>query len=215
VIRNQLRWIADRQPARNRLGLLRRAIEENWPAPEQRHDDAPAMTFATRYYAALVGAGKEGVAVPSRNDVLAASRFLKRAGDCPESSVETLAAEFAQMVRVRAANDPVARQSLVVGLRRLGDLFWVERAQRTLARQHETVVRAKRQQQASLESRIDAWVEDRFTRCSAAELAALKQTVLKDYGPLTRGLENADPRSHPRLSRLIRGVLSQQCPLRD
>lgn len=215
VIRNQLCWIADRTPTRNRLGLLRRAIEENWPAPEVREEDSYASSFATRYYAAVVGVASESVAVPSRNDILATSRFLKRAGEDPADSPDTLAEEFAQMVRARATADPVARQSLVVALRRLGDLFWLERARRTLARQHESVVRAQRQQQNSIDNRIDAWVEDRFARCTDSELKALHQSVLNDYGPLTRGLENADPRSHPRLSRLIRGILSQQCPLRD
>ena len=37
-VRKQIEWLSRRAPGRNRLGMLRRTIEENWPAPEElRH----------------------------------------------------------------------------------------------------------------------------------------------------------------------------------
>lgn len=59
---------------------------------------------------------------------------------------------------------------------------------------------------------VDRWVEEQFEATDDEELAALKAKVLAEYGPVARGLDRADPRTHPRLSRLIKGVLSQLYP---
>ena len=43
VIRQQLKWLPRRRATRNRLGLLREAIEQNWPAPPGSSAETPAL----------------------------------------------------------------------------------------------------------------------------------------------------------------------------
>lgn len=59
---------------------------------------------------------------------------------------------------------------------------------------------------------VDAWVEEQFAATDNEELAALKAKVIAEYGAVARGLDRADPRTNVRLSRLIKGVLSQLYP---
>jgi hypothetical protein len=50
-VKSQIGWIDQRNAKRNRLGLLRRAIEENWPAPsaeklgQPNHNDHRGDSF--------------------------------------------------------------------------------------------------------------------------------------------------------------------------
>ena len=59
---------------------------------------------------------------------------------------------------------------------------------------------------------VDRWVEEQFAATDDEELAALKTKVIAEYGAVARGLDRADPRTNVRLSRLIKGVLSQLYP---
>ena len=56
---------------------------------------------------------------------------------------------------------------------------------------------------------IDAWAEEQFSSADDEELELLRAKVIAEYGSVARGLEKVDARTHPRLSRLIKGVLSQ------
>jgi hypothetical protein len=56
---------------------------------------------------------------------------------------------------------------------------------------------------------LNRWVEEQFANADDEELESLRQRVLSEYATLARGLEKVDPRTHPRLSRLIKAVLSQ------
>ncbi len=57
VIRRQLEWFPLRRARRNPLGLLRRAIEQDWPKPESR-GITPAAIFVTNFHAAVRGLAK-------------------------------------------------------------------------------------------------------------------------------------------------------------
>ncbi|MCX6038989.1 MAG: hypothetical protein NTW99_14125, partial [Chloroflexi bacterium] len=60
VIQRQIDWLPGRSASRNRLGLLRRAIEQDWPQPEgagpvsaaSSAEQAQARIFAGHYYGA-------------------------------------------------------------------------------------------------------------------------------------------------------------------
>ena len=51
----QCEWLPLRNPTRNRLGLLRKAIEENWPNPETENPERLGGVFAAHFYAAWAG----------------------------------------------------------------------------------------------------------------------------------------------------------------
>jgi hypothetical protein len=125
-VKQQIEWLDRRKPTRNRLGMLRRAIEENWPEPPKATDENPdAALFARCFYAGHGGNDGEPVAEPSANDVAAADAYVSRL-----LSVEPEKTQVAQWGRrfgryaakqQRAAQNPIV--SLVVAIRRCGDAF--------------------------------------------------------------------------------------------
>ena len=68
------------QPALIVLGELRRAIEDNWPAPEElRHAEVSAgREFAQHFYAGLAGNTGLPVAEPSARDIELGGQFVER-----------------------------------------------------------------------------------------------------------------------------------------
>ena len=63
--------------------------------------------------------------------------------------------------------------------------------------------------EAERAARVEAWVEEQFDAMDDDELEAWHRRVAEQYPSLARGLDNVDVRTHPRLSRLIRGALSE------
>jgi hypothetical protein len=83
AIRNQIVWLPRRQPSRNRLGMLRRAIVEEWPEPKGELRTSvgvktPAGRFAQCFYAGLANNPGEPVAIPSDRDLADAEQFVSR-----------------------------------------------------------------------------------------------------------------------------------------
>lgn len=83
-IRDQINWLRRRQPKRNAVGMLRRAIEENWPvpvevAPEATVGDSGLGTlFASHFYAGYHGNEGAPTAPPSSNDAQRAEAYARR-----------------------------------------------------------------------------------------------------------------------------------------
>ncbi len=75
--------------------------------------------------------------------------------------------------------------------------------------EHKRALAEKHDAEANRQAELDAWVEDQFASSDDEELESLRERVITEYGSVARGLDKADPRTHPRLSRLIKGVLSQ------
>jgi hypothetical protein len=161
----QIAWLPHRAPSRNRLGMLRRAIEEGWPAPEElRHAEVSAgREFARHFYAGLAGNAGMPVAEPSAKDTELAGRFVERllATKPVKTDVIAWAREFAAYVNERrSARDVI---SLVLALRTHGD-GWLLRFSRT--QQHlrdkaqETVRAAHRKKHESAWFRFLAEAEE-------------------------------------------------------
>jgi hypothetical protein len=131
-IYNQIAWLDRRQPSRNRLGMLRRAIQENWPEPQGELRTSvvstPAGRFATCFYAGLANNPDEPLAEPSANDLAVAARFVRRletvAGGAVEA--EVWGRKFGALVRESRESGRPAVTSLVTALRTQGDRFFVE-----------------------------------------------------------------------------------------
>jgi hypothetical protein len=81
-IERQIAWMGKRYPTRNALGMLRKAIEEDWPEPvnlaaELTAEQSPAMVFARHFYAGLANNALAPIATPSVSDILAADPLVQ------------------------------------------------------------------------------------------------------------------------------------------
>ena len=132
VVRRQLDWLPRRTATRNRLGLLRRAILEDWAeptAPPPPADDAAAR-FAGGFYAGLAGAEGASVAEPTAADLRAARRLCDALP--PAAGDAARAAELGRALgrRVRHDRQSVAGAtpppSLAGAARGHGDRFVIE-----------------------------------------------------------------------------------------
>ncbi len=145
-IRAQIAWLPRRAPSRNRLGMLRRAIEEGWPAPEElRHAEVSAgREFAQHFYAGLAGNSGLPVAEPSARDTELAGQFVERllATKPVKTDVIAWAREFAAYADERRSARDV--NSLVLVLRTHGDAWLLRfcRTQRKLREEAQEAFRA-------------------------------------------------------------------------
>ena len=127
VVRRQVEWLPRRSATRNKLGLLRRAIAEDWAEPTAALEEAtPAAEFARGFYAGL--AGREAtVAEPTATDLRAADRLLAA---LPPGKAwgET----FGKHVRHerQTSPSPAAPPSLASATRTYGDRFVADRRAR-------------------------------------------------------------------------------------
>lgn len=130
VIERQLQWLPLRSPQRSRLGLLRRAIEFDWPQPEaapvaETAEQGLAREFASHYYAAYHGyAGPPTTEVLPR-DAQTAGGFLARllAVRPDRSQVPQWGRRFGEFMRQTHRDDARARPNLAPALLLYGDAF--------------------------------------------------------------------------------------------
>lgn len=131
-IDDQIRWLSLRAPARNRLGMLRRAIEENWSAPAgtklatSQVSESGGTLFARYFYAGHAGNPGEPAVQPSTADQRDAEPFVDRLlaiWPAPDQVAEWGRA-FGRFVRERETG----RQGILtftLALRAYGDQFIV------------------------------------------------------------------------------------------
>ncbi len=133
-IQQQLAWISLRTPARNRLGMLRKAIEENWPCPTGNHDASGSeksktagKIFAQHFYAGYAGNGQSPTAEPSANDIATAERYVNRLLELwpDKNKVSLWGQNFGQFVRDRQGQKNGGIVSLIVALRSYGDAYYI------------------------------------------------------------------------------------------
>ncbi len=141
VIQRQVQWLPLRNTTRNRLGLLRRAIEQDWPKPECAVEDNGTRLgrlFASHYYAAYHGYTGEAATEPFPKDARAAAGFVERllAHEGNESVVPEWGRQFGGFMRQKHHGDVKARPNLSFALVLHGDEFL-----RTVERGHSARAR--------------------------------------------------------------------------
>ncbi len=146
-VEDQIHWLSQRAPARNPLGMLRRAIEEDWPAPEGESGcthiaQTAGALFASYFHAGFAGNRSEPTAEPSANEVSTAERYVQRllTVHADESQIPRWGREFGELCRAKYGNAPPAIVSLVIGLRSHGDFFFEQ-----IRRARSKISAAKRQ----------------------------------------------------------------------
>lgn len=123
AIKNQIEWQKGRQASRNRLGMIRKAIEENWPQPEAvqtTKEEEQGESFARAFYRSL--AGRRGVSLlpmTSRDTKLGESfmQALKEEGIAAESPEDEGSAfgDFCRQMQ-KDSKSPARSLSLLITL---------------------------------------------------------------------------------------------------
>jgi len=160
VIQNQIEWIQERTPTRNKLGMLRKAIEENWPRPEKLRISevlkTPGALFTSNYYAGFAGNRGAPIVEPSLREIEAAEQYTKRLLDLHPDPTQASAwgRAFGEMVHAHEGNSRAL--SLILALRVSGDRFYVRL-------QRERKASIEREQQTRRETHLQrfepAWLE--------------------------------------------------------
>lgn len=139
-VERQVQWLPYRE-ATNPVGLLRKAIEEDWPAPEEvrRAEAVRGMEFGSWFYAAMAGNHEKPAAQPSAKEAAAAQELLDQLPGTLE--VKGLAVSFANLVRER--RKPNDLHSLVLAIRMHGNSWIVQRRREDRERLREEEERRK------------------------------------------------------------------------
>jgi hypothetical protein len=149
-IERQITWMGKRNPTRNPLGMLRRAIEEDWPEPVNRAvcasaEQSCAAVFARHFYAGLANNALTPIATPSASDILAADSLVQALLLVwPDiTQVEAWGRQFGK--HAAEQQGPIKRPvSLSFAVRLLGDAFVVW-ARRDRERHRQQTAQVKRE----------------------------------------------------------------------
>ena len=168
VIQRQVEWLPLRSPSRNRLGLLRRAIEQNWPKPEGAESSATlpaasqeqARLFASHYYAAYHGYDGPAATEPLPKDLTVAGQFLARLlrPEGQESLIPEWGREFGRMICAKHQGDAKAKPNLSYTLTLFGDQFLRQVQGEASTRRKEALGKAKERHQAAFYSNYEQYL---------------------------------------------------------
>lgn len=128
VIRQQIEWLPLRNP-RNKPGMLRQAIKENWEAPITEQlviPDSPAAEFVAGFYAGYAGNDGETMAAPAGKEISLANPYVgKILALWPDGpSAEDHGRAFGRHVREHKPPKSDFRPNFTSALRSFGDEFY-------------------------------------------------------------------------------------------
>ena len=198
VIQQQIQWLPLRKATTSRLGLLRRAIEQNWPRPEASQPVPPpeleaGELFARHYYAAYHGYTGPPATEPFPKDVQLAAKFVARllAQEPHESRVPEWGRRFGSLLRAKHHGDARAKPNLSFALVLYGDEFLRMLEQETSARHQKALGRAKEARQAALRPEYRAYLrlaEKRLQQAQPGLYAAFLKERDRTRHTMTGGL---------------------------
>ena len=199
VIARQIDWLRLRNSTQNRLGLLRRAIEQDWPKPEgaiEEHGQQLGREFASHYYAAYHGYTGEAKTVPFAKDVLAAARFVERllAQQDKAARVPEWGRQFGGFMRQKHHSEAKARPNLSLTLVLYGDEFLRLVGSAHTARSLNALEKAQAARHAALSAEYLAYLrlaEKDAQRTAPALYGAFAQERQRTRNAMTGGLFQA------------------------
>lgn len=175
AIERQVTWLPHRGPRRP-LAMLRKALENDWPAPAglriSELTGTPGFEFARHFYAAFGGNRGEPVNEPSPRDAEMAAAFVQRLlAVAGRECITDWASALAGLARGQRSPFP----SLQLAIRQLGDklLSEIERDRRAAAAAEAEARRAAREE--SLRPIWRAWLEAELERIRREQPEALVQ----------------------------------------
>ena len=201
TIQRQIAWLPLRNTTTSRLGLLRRAIEQDWSKPEGAGDD-PALRlgqeFASHYYAAYHGFAGEAATVPFPKDVQAAAQFVQRllaqgGNDLPGPE---WGRQFGGFMRQRHQGEAKARPNLSFALVLHGDEFLRQVASDHADRSRNALERSHAARHAARRTEYLAYLQlaEKSAQQTAPGLyAAFTEERARTRRAMTGGLFQASP----------------------
>jgi hypothetical protein len=204
-IRRQCQWIQWRSAQRNRLGLLRKSIEEDWPEPQgtlapagrdqagvRTSEQTPSATFAAYAYAGFADNPGLPVSTASATDVRAAEPFVVRLLELwpEETRIPEWGRQFGAYVRrcVRTSEQSTSGgrgvplpKSVAAWLRAYGDEFYLNLMERRRQGERQALAAAKKAHQ------------ERFSQAFQEYLREQEKELRENYPDLyTRFLEDEE-----------------------
>jgi hypothetical protein len=162
-IQQQIAWLPDRAPARSPAGLLRRSIEQRWPAPIKLRSPEVAGTagweFVRSFYAAYGGNRGEPVNEPSPREAEAAEAFVQRL--IRATREEGRAAEWGRELGTLARDQRNPFPSLTLAIRQLGDAFLVQREKQRLQVQLTGITQRREEHEQRFREAWLQWLANR------------------------------------------------------
>jgi hypothetical protein len=156
TIQRQIDWLSLRTTDRNRLGLLRRAIEQDWPKPGGSPDaQDPGLelgaVFARHYYAAYHGNPGEPATEPFAKETRMAAKYVQRllVLSQDEHRVPEWGQRFGRLMRDKHQANAKAKPNLSFALVLYGDEFLCRLRAKTVAQQAQHLGQAKASHQAA------------------------------------------------------------------
>ncbi len=150
AIQRQIQWLKQRTATRNKLGFLRRAIEQDWPEPEgaKAADSSlvpQARTFANHYYASYHNFSGESATEPFPKDINMATKYVSRllAQEHDLEKVPEWGRRFGRFMRERHHGDSRAKPNLSFALVLYGDKFLRLLHTKIMARQEQALGQAR------------------------------------------------------------------------
>jgi hypothetical protein len=130
-IQEQIGALLLRKVSRNKLGMLRKAIEENWPIPESvrtSEQTSKEIEFVGCFYAALAGREGAPTVLPSRQESDQAEKFLEAIGRVLGRDLDpgALGRSFGGFVKRNQNQEKSAIRSLSLAVRSFGDGFFAK-----------------------------------------------------------------------------------------
>jgi len=143
----QCDWLSLRNATRNRLGLLRKSIEENWPKPDVDDRERLGGVFAAHFYAAWAGNDGTPAAAVVQSDVEAGEQFVKELlrHYAHEDKVHRMGRSFGEFVRDKEQANPGMPRSLKLALTRHADAFVVDFKRKVREAEKKANARARKQ----------------------------------------------------------------------
>ena len=147
VIKRQTELFPKRRANTNPLGLLRRAIEENWEKPEAKLRTpvvSAGAKFVAHFYAGFHGNEEEPTAEPSAQETEAADQYIRRLLSMwpDKKQVPAWGKSFGQMVSYRQRELRKQLPSFLLALRFYGDRFLADLSEKRKTAQKEARERA-------------------------------------------------------------------------
>jgi hypothetical protein len=130
-IQEQIGALLLRKVNRNKLGMLRKAIEENWPIPDSvrtSEQTSKEIEFVGCFYAALAGSEGDPTVLPSRQESDQAEKFLGAIARVLGRDIDpaTLGRSFGGFVKRNQSQEKSAIRSLALAVRGFGDGFFAK-----------------------------------------------------------------------------------------
>lgn len=181
TIQQQVAWMARRKATKNRLGMLRLAILENWKEPVSiesaaTDEDSPAHVFARHAYAGYNNHTGTPTAKPSTLDIEAAQVLAQELLTVwPDPArVAEFGRHFGRFWREREERTRTRSQSLPSALRLHGDAFLPEIERRRSGHLRKMHQQARETHEGRFKPLWLAYLkeEERKARCEQAEAYA-------------------------------------------